>query len=78
VERQKLFLPFRATKAKGLGLGLPIAKKIVEAHGGSIEVASRLHRGTTFTVCLPAVAPDHSPNDALQQRPALRSPARAA
>lgn len=40
-------------KVKGTGLSLSIAKKIVEAHGGSIEVSSELGEGSTFTVLLP-------------------------
>lgn len=40
-------------KAKGTGLGLSIAKKIVEVHGGAIEVTSELDIGSTFTVFLP-------------------------
>jgi signal transduction histidine kinase len=44
---------------EGLGLGLPVAKAIVEAHKGRIEMASRLGEGTTVTVALPA-APKES------------------
>lgn len=42
-----------ARSAQGLGLGLPIAKAIVEGHGGSIDVTSNLRSGTTVTVSLP-------------------------
>ena len=38
---------------KGTGLGLAIAKKLVEMHGGKIEVESKVNKGTTFTVSLP-------------------------
>ncbi|MDQ5839003.1 MAG: ATP-binding protein, partial [Acidobacteriota bacterium] len=49
----KIFEPYFSTKETGTGLGLAIAKKVVEAHDGSISVASTPGEGTTFTVELP-------------------------
>lgn len=49
----KVFLPLFTTKAQGMGFGLAICKRIVEAHGGKIGVESALGKGTTFTVTLP-------------------------
>ncbi|MBN2058603.1 MAG: hypothetical protein JW782_07390, partial [Candidatus Saganbacteria bacterium] len=51
---KKIFDPFFTTKESGTGLGLPISKKIVDEHKGSLYVESKVGRGTTFTVCLPA------------------------
>jgi PAS domain S-box-containing protein len=51
----QVFSPFFTTKEKGTGLGLAVASKIVEAHHGSIEVASEPGKGSTFVVCLPRV-----------------------
>jgi signal transduction histidine kinase len=50
---EKLWSPFCTTKAKGMGLGLPICKRIVEAHGGKISVKSQFGKGTTFTITFP-------------------------
>lgn len=52
----KMFEAFFSTKPSGSGLGLPTTAKIIEAHGGTITVASELGRGTRFTIELPAVA----------------------
>jgi PAS domain S-box-containing protein len=52
----KVFTPLFTTKAKGMGFGLAICKRHVEAHGGSITVQSRLCKGTTFTVTIPVEA----------------------
>jgi signal transduction histidine kinase len=49
----KLFTPLFTTKSQGMGFGLSICKRIVEAHGGKITVESVIGRGTTFTVTLP-------------------------
>jgi signal transduction histidine kinase len=51
--RAQVFQAFFSTKSGGSGLGLPTAKKIVEAHGGQISLESALGRGTKFTVKLP-------------------------
>jgi len=49
----EIWIPMHSTKAKGIGLGLPICKRIIEAHGGSISVESTVGKGTTFTLKLP-------------------------
>ena len=50
---EKIFEPLYTTKARGIGLGLAICKKLVEANGGRIEVESEVNDGTTFRVFLP-------------------------
>lgn len=53
----RIFDPFYTTKTRGTGLGLAITRKVIEAHGGSVEVASGPGTGTTFTITLPAAPP---------------------
>jgi len=50
----RLFDPFFSTKEGGSGLGLALTQQIVRDHGGEIHVASRVGRGTTFTLSIPA------------------------
>lgn len=49
----KIFLPMVTFKPNGTGLGLPISKRIIEAHNGSISVTSSIDKGTTFRILLP-------------------------
>jgi two-component system, NtrC family, sensor histidine kinase HydH len=51
---ERIFELFYTTKAQGTGVGLPLARKFVEAHGGSLTVASRPGEGATFRMSLPA------------------------
>lgn len=48
----KIWQPFFTTRAGGTGLGLPTTRRIIEAHGGNIEVESEPGRGTRFTITL--------------------------
>lgn len=53
-QRGRLFEPFFSTKAGGTGMGLAIAKRIVEAHGGEIVLESEAGKGATFRIAIPA------------------------
>lgn len=50
---ERLFHPFVTSKAGGMGIGLSISKRMIEAHGGQISAASNSPRGTVFTFTLP-------------------------
>jgi signal transduction histidine kinase len=51
--QSRIFEPFFSTKEEGIGLGLPIAQRIIEEHGGEIKLESTLGKGTTFYITLP-------------------------
>jgi len=55
---KKLFEPLFTTKARGIGLGLAVSRKLVEANGGRIDVQSEVGKGSTFTVYLPVKSLD--------------------
>ncbi|HMF43479.1 MAG TPA: ATP-binding protein, partial [Polyangia bacterium] len=72
-DQRNLFIPFFTTKEKGTGLGLPISQRIIENHGGTIEVRSQPGEGATFTVLLPIEADAYAAH-----QEAAREAARAA
>ncbi len=70
---KRLFLPFNSTKGlKGTGLGLVVTKKIVEEHGGSIDVESEPETGSTFTLAFPCTV-EEIPNLADTQGPGMHA-----
>ena len=62
--QDRLFDPFFTTKEGGTGLGLPIAARIVEKHGGELRYQTQLNRGTTFAIVLPH-ADGHEPKNSV-------------
>ena len=54
--QSRIFSPFFTTKANGTGLGLSVTRRIVEDHGGNLEMKSQVGKGTRFTLRLPMVA----------------------
>ncbi|HVG28754.1 MAG TPA: response regulator [Pyrinomonadaceae bacterium] len=61
-QQGQVFEPFYTTKAKGLGLGMPYAKRVVELHGGSIRLESKPSEGTKIEISLPLT---EEPGDAV-------------
>ena len=49
----RIFDPYFTTKTKGAGLGLPISRRIVEAHGGTLTADSKVGQGTCFKITFP-------------------------
>jgi two-component system sensor kinase FixL len=56
----RMFQPLYTTKAEGLGMGLAIARTIVDAHGGRLGAANNVHSGATFHFTLPVITEDKS------------------
>ena len=54
----KLFKPLFSTKSYGVGLGLPLVKRIMEQHNGRINIESEWMKGTTITIWLPLAPTD--------------------
>jgi len=71
IDQRRLFQPFRTNFPSGTGLGMAISYRIVQAHGGDIDVASRPGIGTMITVSLPCrVYAERSEASPVAQRPA--------
>jgi signal transduction histidine kinase len=52
-KREEIFYPFVSTRKEGTGLGLPIVRKIIEAHKGHVRILDNPERGVTFRVVIP-------------------------
>jgi signal transduction histidine kinase len=57
----RIFEPYFTTKSGGSGLGLPTSRRLIEEHGGRLEVHSEVGKGTEFAVVLPVTPSTHAP-----------------
>jgi len=75
---ERIWEPFYTTKERGCGLGLAIVRRIVESHGGTVEVQSEVSRGTRFVVRFPLIAPEESDSAGRAEHPDRHAAAGAA
>ena len=66
---KQVFDPFFSTKVSGSGLGLPVTRRIIEDHGGRIDVQSREGEGTTFLFRLPAIRAQN--DEHIEEQPSI-------
>lgn len=59
--RGRMFEPLFSTKAFGVGLGMPLVKRIVDEHGGTVSVRSMLNQGTIVEMRLPVAGREMQP-----------------
>ena len=52
-QMDRIFEPLFSTKNFGVGLGLPLVKRVAEEHGGRVDVDSTVNKGTTVSILLP-------------------------
>lgn len=62
--QERIFAPFFSTRQGGTGLGLPMARKVAEIHGGTLSVESEVGKGSRFTVRLPVPESGQTPEPA--------------
>jgi signal transduction histidine kinase len=72
-DRAQALKPFFTTRPTGTGLGLPIAQRVVEAHGGALDIESVVGRGTTVIVRLPLDDGSEAVESAPGSQPGSRS-----
>jgi two-component system nitrogen regulation sensor histidine kinase NtrY len=72
-DRARLFEPYVTTRAKGTGLGLPIVKKIIEEHGGTLVLEDAEGRGARAVIRLPTKARTHIEADQPETSQARRA-----